>query len=578
MDYELIKPINKDYTPVQQILTSRGIPFDDIEHYLNVSEQDNLSPLLLKNIKRAVTILVKHIKDPNGKIHIQVDSDCDGYTSSSLLLNFIHALFPSAIDKFTYSFHNGKIHGINVDLIPEGTTLVVAPDSSSNDYDIHKELYQKGIDVLVIDHHQADRESEYACVVNNQLCDYPTKSLSGVGVVYKVCQYIDQLCGTNHANKFLDIVAVGLIGDMMDLRYFETHYFVQEGLKVIRNPFIKEMYKKNERKLGSQLTPIGVAFYIVPFINSVTRVGTQEEKQLLFESMLEWKSYDVLPSTKRGHKNGDTETRVGQTVRICTNIKSRQDRLRDSNVETIEAIIKKKNLLDNKVLFVKLDDLSIDKGITGLIANELSSKYKRPVAILNKVTKDGKVAWEGSGRGYERSKLADFKSFLRESQLVYLAEGHPNAFGIGVYEDDFNTLVEYSNEALKDIDFSINYKVDFIYSVHEVTYSNVYDIGSLRTLWGQNVEEPLIVIENIAVTKNMIQLMGSGTLKLSLPGGIDCIKFNISEDEFNELYSENGCVVITLIGRCNLNEYYGRVTPQIKIENYEIVAKQDYYF
>lgn len=423
MDYRLIQPINQDYTPVQQILTSRGIPFDDIEHYLNVSEQDNLSPLLLKNIERAIKILIRHIKDPEGRIHIQIDSDCDGYTSASLLLNFVHALFPSSIDKFTYSFHDGKIHGINVDLIPEGTTLVIAPDSSSNDYDIHEKLFNQGIDVLVIDHHQAEKESEYACVVNNQLCDYPTKSLSGVGVVYKVCQYIDQLCGTNHANKFLDIVAIGLIGDMMDLRYFETHYFVQEGLKVIRNPFIKEMVKKSQKKLGNHLTPIGVAFYIVPFINSITRVGTQEEKQLLFESMLEWKSYDILPSTKRGHKDGDTETRVAQIARVCTNVKNRQDRLSDANVETIETIIKKKNLLENKVLFVKLDDLSIDRGITGLIANKLSSKYKRPVAILNKSIKDGRLAWEGSGRGYERSKLADFKSFLRESQLVYLAEG-----------------------------------------------------------------------------------------------------------------------------------------------------------
>lgn len=82
-------------------------------------------------------------------------------------------------------------------MIPEGTTLVIAPDSSSNDYDIHKKLMEKGIDVLVIDHHEADRISEYACVVNNQLCDYPTKSLSGVGMVYKVCQYLDEL---NHIN------------------------------------------------------------------------------------------------------------------------------------------------------------------------------------------------------------------------------------------------------------------------------------------------------------------------------------------------------------------------------------------
>ena len=82
-------------------------------------------------------------------------------------------------------------------MIPEGITLVIAPDSSSNDYEIHRELFDKGIDVLIIDHHEAEYVSNYACVVNNQLCNYPTKSLSGVGMVYKVCQYLDKL---NHIN------------------------------------------------------------------------------------------------------------------------------------------------------------------------------------------------------------------------------------------------------------------------------------------------------------------------------------------------------------------------------------------
>lgn len=79
---------------------------------------------------------------------------------------------------------------------------------------------------MVIDHHLADKVSEYACVVNNQLCDYPTKSLSGVGVVYKLCQYMDTVCGIAYADDFLDIVGVGLVGDMMDIRDFETHYLV----------------------------------------------------------------------------------------------------------------------------------------------------------------------------------------------------------------------------------------------------------------------------------------------------------------------------------------------------------------
>ena len=144
-----------------------------------------------------------------------------------MLLNYLHAQFPSAINKFIYNFHSGKIHGIKPELIPENVSLVIAPDSSSNDYQEHEELANRGIDVLVIDHHLADKVSEYACVVNNQFCDYPTKSLSGVGVVYKLCQYMDSICGTSYADDYLDIVATGLVGDMMDIRDFETHYLIQ---------------------------------------------------------------------------------------------------------------------------------------------------------------------------------------------------------------------------------------------------------------------------------------------------------------------------------------------------------------
>lgn len=158
-----------------------------------MSKSDNLSPLLLKNIESAAKLIFNQFSKNDFHIHVQVDSDCDGYTSAALLLNYIHAICPSAMSHISYSFHTGKIHGINLELVPENTTLVIAPDSSSNDYDIHKALYDKGIEVLVLDHHQAEKISEYACIVNNQLCDYPTKSLSGVGIVYKLCQFIDSL-------------------------------------------------------------------------------------------------------------------------------------------------------------------------------------------------------------------------------------------------------------------------------------------------------------------------------------------------------------------------------------------------
>ena len=160
-------------------------------------------------------MLIRHISQED-KTFIQIDSDADGYTSSSLLINYLNSLFPGyAQNNISYRVHEGKQHGLILETIPEDVKLVIAPDSSSNDYEVHQQLRERGVDVLVIDHHEAEKISEYACIINNQLCDYPTKSLSGVGMVYKFCSYIDSLLNIDNANQFIDLVALGLIADVM---------------------------------------------------------------------------------------------------------------------------------------------------------------------------------------------------------------------------------------------------------------------------------------------------------------------------------------------------------------------------
>ena len=394
---------------------------------------------------------------------------------------------------------------------------------------------------------------------------------------------MDSICGTAYADNYLDIVATGLVGDMMDIRDFETHYLIQQGLQrsSLRNPFIKGMADKNAYQLGrGDLSPIGVAFYIVPLVNAITRMGTQDEKQILFESMLEWKAYDLIPSTKRGCK-GQEETRLEQALRVCTNVKNRQTRTRDAEVEQIENIIQEKNLLQHKLLVIKLEDMQVDRGITGLIANELMSKYKRPVILLSKTVNNEQDAWEGSARGYEKSKLNDFRQFVRDSNLVFLAEGHANAFGFGIYEKDFEDFITWSDNQLKDIEFSPSYKVDFIYSMSDINSKDILELGNSKYLWGQNIDEPLIAVENVAVTNDMISLMSrdkNPTLKIQLPNGVTCIKFKSSEEELEDLFSELGCVSINLIGKPEVNRYFGSVTLQIIITDYEIISRQKYYF
>ena len=125
----------------------------------------------------------------------------------------------------------------------------------------------RGIDILILDHHEADKVSKDACVINNQLCDYPNNTLSGVGIVYKFCCYIDSLLNTNQANKFIDLVALGMIADMIDVRDCETRYLINTGLNTIQNPFFKEMVEKQSYSLRNEITPFGIASITMSFVN-----------------------------------------------------------------------------------------------------------------------------------------------------------------------------------------------------------------------------------------------------------------------------------------------------------------------
>ena len=579
MEYQLIAPRipqSRELSAVEQVLFNRGISPENVEHYLNTTDADILNPSLIMNMREGAQMLITHVAQ-NDKVLIQIDSDCDGYTSAAALINYLNCLFPGFVqNNVFYRIHTGKQHGILLDTIPDDIKLVIAPDSSSNDYEEHQKLKSKGVDVLVIDHHEADMISENACIINNQLCDYPTKSLSGVGMVYKFCSYIDELLNVDYADQFLDLVALGMVADMMDLRDYETRHLITRGLEHIRNPYFKGMVDKQAYSLKDGISPIGVAFYIAPYVNATIRMGTQEEKLMLFESMLDYRGYELVPSTKRGCK-GQSETRVEQACRNCTNIKNRQTKARDAALENIERIIKEKNLLENKILVIKLDTFAADKNLTGLIANQLMAKYQRPVLLLNK-TADG---WEGSGRGYDKSKFDNLREFLKYSDLVMYAEGHANALGVGIADEHFNDFIKYSNQELADFDFTPCYKVDFIFNGGDFRGKDIVEIAELKSLWGQGVDEPFIAIERINVYAGNVSLMSpdkNPTLKITLPNGTSLIKFKSSEEEYEKLRSEVGCVTINIVGKCERNIWNGMITPQIIIEDYEIVGEQKYYF
>ena len=580
LNYTLCAPVDSDKEVIEQILNNRGIK--DVYSFLNVKAvPDNFN--LLNNLQDGVKLYIKHVYNKS-KVVIQVDSDVDGLTSAATFINYSNKLFPYFTqNNISFILHDEKSHGLASDKIPEDVKLIIIPDAGSSEYEIHKQFKDRGCDILIIDHHQAPYESNDACVINNQLCDYPNKALSGVGLVYKFCKYIDQLLQVDYADEFIDLVSLGLIADMMDTREYETQLLIQQGLSKIKNPLFVELTRRDGMHFKEDKIPLmsDIAWYVAPILNAVTRVGSMEEKILVFQSMLVFMAYDQIPSTKKGCK-GMTETRVEQAARTAANIKTtKQGNEVDKGILYINKQIEELKLFNHKIIPVLIyDSTKVNKNLNGLIANKLSSQFQRPSLILHRYIRDGQIYWEGSARGYDKSALKNFQEYCESTQLIEYAQGHPNAFGFGIKEENIEQFVQKCDAELYMIDGNINYDVDFIWDARHLNSDDILSIANYKYLWGQKIEEPKIAIENVKLSDDTINFVGKDgkTLRINLSNNITAIKFRATNEDIETLKPNGETWFGTIIATCDINEWNGNQTPQFKLLEYDITKKQKWYF
>ena len=577
------KLINENFKSdyVDSLLMARGIKVPN-DYYAPRSEFLQ-SPIDLENIGEAAMLLEEVIK-LGQRILIVVDSDNDGFTSATIMYNYLKDLAPEL--EIDYLLHEGKQHGLQdhiKNLMDEGTKygLIILPDSSSNDYEYHESLKEINTSVLVLDHHITDIQlSDNAIVVNNQLSPkYKNKELTGAGVVYQFCRYLDDYFKSENTNadKYMDLAAWGIIGDMGSMLELENRYIVKEGLKNINNKLLWALMEKqaysitgamspSREQLIEAMNPISVAFYIVPLVNAMIRVGTMDEKRRLFEAFLDGDK--MIPSGKRGAK-GTFEKAGVEAARECSNARNRQNKSLEVAMDKTEIKIHKYDLLENRILFVRLDeDDTFPSELNGLLAMKLSAKFKRPT-IVARLNDQGFN--RGSMRGLNQSELVSFKDFLTESGMFEYVQGHDNAAGCSIPNANLTKFHNWANDALKTIDFGENcYDVNFERIAADGDLSDIIvDIGNHNGIWGQQNPEPMIHVSDINITMNDVQVMGKNkdTVKFE-KFGIAYMKFH-AKDLIEEL-SKHPSMKVEVVGRANLNEWGGRVTPQIFIEDIEV--------
>lgn len=556
----------KDYG--KELLKARGVT--DLEEFLNPTTKSLNSPLLFDNIQKGAAWLIK-VLNKGGKILIVVDSDCDGFTSAAIMHQYIHRLDETI--QIDYILHQNKQHGLedHIDKLMENTEnydLIILPDSSSNDGAYHDRLKEINLPCLVLDHHITDTPlSENAVIINNQLSEhYPNKDLTGAGVVYQFCRYLDSIYGVNYADDYADLAALGIIGDMGSMIQLENRYIAKKGLSNIKNFFFEAILDKQSYSTGGKINPTTIAFYVVPLINAMIRVGSMEEKERLYMAFVDGKQ--KIPSKKRGAK-GTLEYAAIESVRECTNARAKQNRILDSTMEKLEAKVFKYDLLENKILFIRLeDDDDFPPELNGLCAMRLSVKFKKPT-IVARLNEEGYI--RGSARGLNQSALDSLKNFLDESEMFEYTAGHDNAFGCSILNKDLAKFHNWANKELENIDFGEGvYEVNFFRMAAESDIQDIiFDLSQYEECWGQGTPEPLIYIHDLNITKNDYQIMGknSDTLKIT-KFGIAYMKFHAKE-LIEELQQYNE-VKMNLVGKANVNEWMGTQTPQIFIEAYQL--------
>ena len=113
------------------------------------------------------------------------------------------------------------------------------------------------------------------------------------------------------------------------------------------------------------------------------------------------------------------------------------------------------------------------------------------------------------------------------------------------------------------------YYVYGIWTIDDIDTDAIIEIAELENLWGKDMDEPLFLLKDIKVTKDMVFMMKSNTLKIVLPNNLSIIKFNCPDDVYEQLLAE-GYVKIDMIVKCNKNEWNGNVYPQFILEDLEI--------
>lgn len=534
-----------------RLLAARGVQ--------NVEECDAslaklLPPETLTNAPEMAQLLADAIA-AGKKLLIVGDYDADGATATAVAMKGLQNMGARVGFLVPNRFEYG--YGLTPEIVAlaaqQKPDFIITVDNGIASVEGVKAANDLGIQVLITDHHlPAEATPDAACIVNpNQRgCNFPSKNLAGVGVMFYVLLALraelrkrGAFAQKNEPNltELLDLVALGTVADLVKLDA-NNRILVEQGLRRIRAGIgsagilaLLEVAGRNPQKATAQ----DLGFYVGPRLNAAGRLDdmTLGIQCLLAEAA---ESAQVLAQTLHGL---NAERR---------NIEADMHDSALANLGDVD--------VTNRYS-ISLFEPGWHQGVVGILASRLKEKYHRP-AIIFADAGDGLL--KGSGRSVPGLHLRDALDLVskRQPNLVVKFGGHAMAAGLSIRQSDFTRFADAFEQVLSE--WMTEEDLEAVMETDGSLESSLMGLETARVLaygvWGQGFPQPLFCDTFHVVQQRIVGEKHSKLLLEKDRKRFDAIYFNCVDD-----LPENISIVYAL----ETNEYKGLQSVQLLIRHIE---------
>ncbi len=464
------------------LLQSRGLTLAQ----LDVGPEGLHPPELLKDLEWGAERIERAVRRDE-TIVIYGDYDVDGVSSTALLLDFLEHVGA----RCSYLLPDRHVDGYGLKppgvekAVALGASLIITVDNGISAFDALHLARERGIDVVVIDHHRQNAELPPAhSIINpNRLdCDYPFKGLAGVGVTFKVVQRLSESLieadeRRRYLNDLLDLVALGTVADVVPL-LDENRVLVRYGLKAVERsarPGLQQL-RIVARCTRGPVDTTALAFFLGPRLNVAGRMEKPDLALALLRA-----------------KDAEEGKRIANRLNELNGQRQQQQK---QGVREGQALITDEMLQRERLICVLGEEWNL--GVIGLIASNLSETFHRPAVVVTDVQRNG--VYVGSARSIPGYDINDGISSCAALLTTY--GGHAAAAGFslpaGEFEEFRSALIDHANAQLRPEDMEAQLEIDLELKPSDIHMSTVQQLRRVEP-FGQGHPTPLFAARDLEV-------------------------------------------------------------------------------